>query len=135
MKKYYFVKQEDKMDCGIAALATIFLYYNKKYSFEQLKSIINYDRNMRTNLFQLYSIAIKLGFKANGMTLESIEAFKYIKLPCIGQIEIAKNTMHFIVIYKIEESLIIIADPANGLRIIPIKKFSNCFTGNVLIVY
>lgn len=135
MKKYCFIKQEDEKDCGIAAVATIFLYYNKKYSLKELKDIIRYDRNMRTNLFQLYSIAIKLGFKATGVILESIEDFNYIKLPCIGQIEIAQDIMHFIVIYKFEQNLITIADPANGLRIITIKNFLNCFTSKVLIIH
>ena len=39
------------------------------------------------------------------------------------------------VIYKIESNLITIADPANGLRIMPIKNFLNCFTGKVLIIH
>lgn len=135
MKEYCFVKQEDEKDCGIAALVTILMYYNKKYSIKELKDIIKYDRNMRTNLFQLYSIAINLGFNADGVILESIEALNSIKLPCIAQIEISENILHFIVIYKIESNLITIADPANGLRIMPIKNFLNCFTGKVLIIH
>lgn len=135
MKKCCFVKQEDKLDCGIASLATILLYYNKKYSLKQLKTIIRYNRHTRTNLFQLYSIAIKLGFKATGLILESIEAFNCIKLPCIGQIEISQDVLHFIVIYKMEQNFITIADPAKGLRIISIENFLNCFTGKILIIY
>lgn len=135
MKKYCCIKQEDERDCGIAALATILLYYNKIYSLSELKAIITYDRNKRTNLFQLYFIAVKLGFKATGVILESIEAFDYMKLPCIVQIEIAQDTVHFIVIYKIKENLITIADPAKGLRLISVKNFLNCFTGKALMIY
>lgn len=55
--------------------------------------------------------------------LESIEAFNYIKLPCIGQIEITQYVMHFIVIYKVEQNLITVADPAKGIRIISTRHF------------
>ncbi|PSM55492.1 hypothetical protein C4L39_22585 [Clostridium diolis] len=135
MNKYCFVEQEDKKDCGIAALATILMYHNKNYSVKKLKGIMKYDRTMRVNLFQLYDTAINLGFESKGVILESVEAFKYIKLPCIAQIEINKNSLHFIVLYEIKKNLITISDPSSVLKTILLQNFLDCFTGKILMIY
>lgn len=135
MKNYCYVKQEDSYDCGIAALATILLYYNDRHSLKDLKEIISYDSKKRTNLFQLYSIALKLGFQGTGMKLESLKDFNYVTLPCIAHLEFSKNFLHFIVIYKISENYITIFNPSYGLDIIKIEDFSRYFTGNILTIF
>jgi len=61
MNKYFYVRQEEDMDCGLASLATILLYYNKPYSLDYLKKMAEYNNKLGTNFFQLYSIAINLG--------------------------------------------------------------------------
>lgn len=48
MSKYFYVRQEEAMDCG---LATILLYYNKPYSLNHLKKW----QNATTNLEQIFS--------------------------------------------------------------------------------
>lgn len=135
MKKYDCVKQEDKYDCGIAALATILMYYNKIYSLKELKQIISYNSNHRTNLFQLYFIATKLGFKSEAVILQSFEDFDNIELPCIVQLKFSNDILHFVVVYRIEKNFIIIADPAIGLITIPVEMFNKFFTGIILMIY
>lgn len=135
MNKYFYVRQEEAMDCGLASLATILLYYNKPYSLDYLKKMAEYNNKLGTNFFQLYSIAIKLGFKATAIKLENIKILNDIKLPCIAQLRFSEETMHFVVIYKVKINAITIADPANGLRELSFKKFSNYFTNKVLLIY
>jgi len=135
MSKYFYIKQEDAMDCGLASLATILLYYNKPYSLNYLKELADYNNELGTNFFQLYNVAIKLGFKATAATLKSIKLLNDIKLPCIAQIQISTDDMHFVVIYEVKINTIIIADPSKGIRELPFEKFENCFTNKILLIY
>lgn len=135
MSKYFYVRQEEAMDCGLASLATILLYYSKPYSLDYLKEMAEFNNKLGTNFFQLYSIAIKLGFKATALTLSNTKILNDIKFPCIAQLRSSSETMHFVVIYEVKINSIIIADPAKGLRELSIERFSKCFTNKVLLIY
>ncbi len=135
MSKYFYVRQEEAMDCGLASLATILLYYNKPYSLDYLKEMAEYNNKLGTNFFQLYSIAIELGFKATALNLSNTKILNDIKLPCIAQLRSSTETMHFVVIYEVKINSIIIADPAKGLRELSFERFSKCFTNKVLLIY
>ncbi|ARC83151.1 peptidase C39 family protein [Clostridium argentinense CDC 2741] len=135
MSKYFYVRQEEAMDCGLASLATILLYYNKPYSLNHLKKMAKYNNKLGTNFFQLYSIAINLGFIATAVTLRNAKILNDVNLPCIAQLRFSTETMHFVVIYKVKRNVIIIADPAKGLRELSFKTFSKCFTNKVLLIH
>ncbi|MEG1285361.1 MAG: cysteine peptidase family C39 domain-containing protein [Romboutsia sp.] len=135
MSKYFCVRQEEAMDCGLASLSTILLYYNKPYSLDYLKKNAGYNDKLGTNFFHLYSIAINLGFKATALTLRNTKILTDIKLPCIAQLRFSTETMHFVVIYKVKRNIIIMADPAKGFRELSCKTFSKCFTNKVLLIY
>lgn len=135
MSKYFYVKQEESMDCGLASLATILLYYNKPYSLDYLKKLARYNNKLGTNFFQLYCIAIKLGFKATAVTIRNIKILNDIKLPCIAQLQFSIETKHFVVIYKIKANTIIIADPARGFLELSFKSFFSYFTNKILLIY
>lgn len=75
-----------------------------------------YNNKLGTNFFQLYSIAINLGFIATTVTLRNTKILNDVNLPCIAQLRFSTETMHFVVIYKVKRNVIIIADPAKGLR-------------------
>lgn len=134
MTKYYCVMQEDNYDCGIAALATILFYFNHNYTLEELKHLISYNPNTLTNFFQLHSLANQLGFNAIGYTLDSLDLFVKIELPCIAQISLLNDTLHFVVIFKINNNKVLISDPFYGLKTILTDNFSKYFTGNILVI-
>ena len=107
MKKYCSIKQEDKYDCGLAALTSIMLYYNKNYLIIELKALISYNPNDKTNLFQLHTLAKEYGFTSEGLFLESFKYLSHINLPCIAQLEIDTDVLHFVVIYEVEKILLL----------------------------
>ena len=72
MKKYFLVRQEDRMDCGIASLSAIFKFYGKTYSLVELKKFMNYDNRKGTTFCQLYDTAIFLNFFAEAHYVDSI---------------------------------------------------------------
>lgn len=135
MNKYFYIKQEDVMDCGIASLANILFYYKKIYSLNYLKEIAKYNNKVGSNFFQLYNTAIKLGFKSTAVVLKNIRMLNDIKLPCIAQIEITTIVMHFVVICEVKINTIIIIDPAKGFLELPFEKFENRFTNKILLIY
>ena len=134
MKNYYCVMQEDKYDCGIAALATILSYYNHNYKLKNLKHLMSYNPDALTNFFQLHSLSNRLGFNSTGYMLDSLDLFTEIELPCIAQLSYCKDILHFVVIFEISINEIVVADPSVGLKTVPINTFIRNFTGNILVI-
>ncbi len=133
MKPYPIIKQEDKMDCGVASLATMLLYYNQSYSLDYLKKIMDYNSRVGTTLLQLNNTAIKLHCSIEAIYIENINELKSRMLPCIAQITITDNVTHFVVIYKTNVHHLLIADPAYGLKYINRSKYKSVFTGYFLL--
>ena len=134
MERIVFVKQEEKNDSGIAALESILVYYGSYYPLKELKSVMSYNDEEGTKVLDLYLTASVLGFKSMVANLKSYEYMEAIKLPCIAKLRYEDNKIHFVVVYKILEDGMIIADPEKGIRKIFNKDFEEVFTGKVLIV-
>lgn len=134
MKKYYCIKQHDYKDCGCACLATICKTYGLKYPISKIREVAGTDKD-GTSALGVIKAAEKLGFSAKGIKANKPEdIFGEIPLPVIAHVVIDNTMLHYVVIHKISEKEIIIADPAKGIVKYKPIEFFNIWTGILIII-
>lgn len=135
LKKYPFVKQEGYKDCGLTSLLMIIKYYKGNVSIERLRDLTHTNKN-GTSAFNLVKASHELGFYSKGVR-GSLNDLKYVVLPCIAHVIINNSIKHFIVIYEInyDKEILIVADPAYGIKKISFSEFSSIWTGVLIIIY
>ena len=113
-----FVKQPDAMDCGPACLKMIAAFYKINFSIDSLRKRCYITRE-GVSFLGLSGAADSLGFKTIGVkiTLEMLE--ENVPLPCI----VHWKQKHFVVVHKIKNGKISVADPAMGLVSYPQEEF------------
>lgn len=104
-----FVKQPDAMDCGPACLKMIAGFYKKSFSFETIRKKCYITRE-GVSFLGLSEAADNLGFRTLGVKITFEMLADKIPLPCI----IHWRQKHFVVVYKIKNDKIWVADPAFG---------------------
>ena len=133
-RKYYCVKQHDYKDCGCACLATICKTYGLKYPISKIREVAGTDKE-GTSALGIIKASEKLGFSAKGVKANKPEdIFSGIPLPAIAHVVIDKTMLHYVVIHKINEKEIIVADPAKGVVKYSPNEFFNIWTGVLLIM-
>ncbi|OPD23704.1 bacteriocin ABC transporter ATPase [Clostridium botulinum] len=134
MRRYHCIKQHDYKDCGCACLATICKTYGLKYPISKIREISGTDKD-GTSALGLIKASEKLGFAAKGVRMNKDEdIYGNIPLPAIAHVVIDKTMLHYVVIYKITEKEIIIADPAKGIVKYTPQEFFEIWTGILLIM-
>lgn len=135
LKKYPFVKQEGYKDCGLTSLLMIIKYYKGNVSIERLRDLTHTNKN-GTSAFNLVKASHELGFYSKGVR-GSLNDLKSVVLPCIAHVIINNSIKHFIVIYEInyDKEILIVADPAYGIKKISFSEFSSIWTGVLIIIY
>lgn len=134
MKKYYCIKQHDYKDCGCACLSTICKSYGLKYPISKIREVAGTDKD-GTSALGVIKAAEKLGFSAKGVKANTPEdIFGEIPLPAIAHVVIDNTMLHYVVIHKISEKEIIVADPAKGIVKYKPIEFFNIWTGILIIL-
>ncbi|WP_057540060.1 peptidase domain-containing ABC transporter [Paraclostridium sordellii] len=134
LNRYYCIKQHDYKDCGCACLATICKTYGLKYPISKIREVAGTDKE-GTSALGIIKAAEKLGFSAKGVKANQPEdIFSEIPLPAIAHVVIDNTMLHYIVIHKISEKEIIIADPGKGIVKYDPADFFNIWTGILLIL-
>lgn len=134
MKKYYCIKQHDYKDCGCACLSTICKTYGLKYPISKIREVAGTDKE-GTSALGVIKAAEKLGFSAKGVKANKPEdIFGEIPLPAIAHVVIDNTMLHYVVIHKISEKEIIVADPAKGIVKYKPSDFFNIWTGILIIL-
>jgi ATP-binding cassette subfamily B protein len=105
-----FVKQPDAMDCGPSCLKMVAEFYGKKFSLESLRKKCYITRE-GVSFLGLSEAADAIGFKTIGVRIPFDLLCDNVPLPCI----VHWRQKHFIVVYKIKNDKIWVADPALGL--------------------
>jgi ATP-binding cassette subfamily B protein len=105
-----FVKQPDAMDCGPACLKMVAGFYKKNFSLETLRKKCFITRE-GVSFLGLSEAADSLGFRTIGVKITFDLLSENVPLPCI----VHWRQKHFVVVYKIKNDKIWIADPAVGL--------------------
>jgi ATP-binding cassette subfamily B protein len=120
IKSFPFYQQTNETNCGPACLRMIFKYYGKTYT-EQYLSEIAHVSDKGTTMLELFDAAESLGFKPEGWETDFQNLSENINLPCIAY----WKPNHFVVVYKIENSKIYVADPRDSLRVYDKNEFCN----------
>ena len=76
----------------------------------------------------------QLGFSAKGVKAQ-VEALSKIPLPAIAHVIVNKQLHHYVVLYKVEKSSVLVMDPGMGnLEKWSTEKFQEMWTGVLLLL-
>lgn len=128
IRPFPFIEQTGMMECGTTSLAMIFKYYGFYNVQRVLAQIANVDTE-GTNLYMLSHLATQFGFVAEGYEME-YDSLKEITLPCIAHY----NGTHFVVIYRVNDLNVWVADPSYGKDKYSRSEFEKKWNGVVLTV-
>ena len=121
MRAFPHYIQHDVMDCGPTCLRMVSAFYGKRYSLEGLreKSFITREG---VSMLGISEAAEKIGFRSICVQV-SYEKLKEAPLPCI----VHWNQQHFIVVYKLNDKHVWVADPGAGKLKYTKEEFCNCW--------
>ena len=122
-----FVKQPDAMDCGPACLKMVAEFYKMSFSLESLRKKCYITRE-GVSFLGLSEAADSLGFRTIGVKIPFEILNENVPLPCI----VHWRQRHFIVVYKIKDDKIWVADPAAGHMKFSREEFISAWASTVV---
>ncbi|MFW5980905.1 MAG: peptidase domain-containing ABC transporter, partial [Halanaerobiaceae bacterium] len=122
----------DETDCGAACIATIAKQYGLEMPVTKIRQIAGTDRK-GTNALGLVKAAEELGFNAKGVKGEPEDLQGDVPLPAIAHI-VRDNLQHYVVIHKITEDQIVVADPAKGIIKYEPEEFYEQWSGVLILL-
>ncbi|UKO97459.1 peptidase domain-containing ABC transporter [Nostoc sp. UHCC 0870] len=128
-KRYPYYAQQSASDCGCASLVMIGRYWGKQFSVNRLREMTNVGRS-GASLSAIAAAAESLGF-ASRPVKATLDKFAEQSLPAIAHWE----GNHFIVVYEITNTKVIVGDPAIGQRTLSRKEFAEGWTGYALLLH
>ena len=131
--RYTYVQQHDMTDCAAACLAMVCLHYKKETTITKLRDMMGTDLK-GTNLLGLSKCADKLGFTSQAVRVDKEGFLSEYTLPAIANILTKEGLSHFVVIFKITKTHVVVGDPAKDLIRMEIDEFYKSFTGAMLIL-
>lgn len=125
--KFHWLQQHDMMDCGAACLAMISRYYGKKINLATWRSLVHITRE-GASMLSLKKAAERVGFDSIGV-MSGYKALAELQVPMVALLQ-----YHFVVIYKVDENSIVVADPASQLKTLSKEEFLKEFSNNALLL-
>lgn len=120
------ILQTEVAECGLACLAMVASYHGHKTDLATLRH--KFPISLRgVTLQTLIEIADKLDFACRPLRLE-LDELDQLQTPTI----LHWDMNHFVVLKRVTPNYIIIHDPAQGIRKVPLKEVSDHFTGIAL---
>ena len=119
-KSFPFTHQHDAMDCGPACIKMIAEHYGRHYTMETLRQKCHISRE-GVSLLGISEAAESIGFKTIGVHLSFEQLKNDAPMPCI----VHWKQKHFVVVYKIRQDYVYVADPAHGLVKFRTQEFLN----------
>lgn len=132
MRRYAYVEQHSEEDCGAACVATVARHYGKKVSMALVRQLVG-TGHQGTTLLGLRRGADELGFNCRALRTDVDETFfrdvDQIDLPAI----LHWKGNHWVVLHAVERDVVVIADPAVGVRRLPYDEFLEDWGDGVLL--
>ena len=122
--KYPHYIQHDHMDCGPTCIRMVAKYYECEVSIEKLR-VLSETTKEGTNLMSLSEAAEKIGFRTLAVKINFNQLKEDVLLPCI----VHWKSNHFVVVYKISQNKVVIADPGCGLITFTVDEFIKLWIG------
>jgi len=110
LRKPPAIRQQSSMDCGAACLSTVCAYYGKRIDLNRMRDLARVGHS-GASMLHLIQAAETLGFETIPM-LATWEHLQHNKLPAI----VNWRGFHWIVVYKVMDDAVLVADPAQGLQ-------------------
>ena len=134
MNRRVIVKQNGFKDCGPSCLLSIMKYYGLEASHEEVTYLLK-TTNEGTNAFNIINGAKSFGFDGYGIKCTYEEIINnQIKLPIICHV-LKNNMYHFIVIYEVKKSYLVVMDPSSNITKLSYDDFKNMYLGVSLVIY
>ena len=132
-KKYYSVLQRDETDCGPACVLTVAKQYKSNFSVAKLRDVMGTDKN-GTNIVGILKGLEYSGFDSKAVKVEDRKIDNSVSFPLIAHIQTKENLLHYVVVHNITKKSIIISDPAIGIKKYTHEKFSEIWTGILILI-
>ncbi len=134
INKFPCIKQQDMRDCGPACLATICKNFGLKIPVSKIRELTETDLE-GTSVYGMIQAAQKLGFQSEAVrTSNKQELFDHLQTPLIAHIITDKMILHFVVIHKITNNYIIVADPEKGIMRYKPNDFFKLWSGVLILL-
>lgn len=122
MAKFPHIKQRDQMDCGPTCLKMITKYYGKNFSLPFLRENC-YIGKQGVSLLGIATAAEKIGLRTLAVQIDIDTVIEERPVPFIAH----WNQNHFVVVYKITNKKVFVADPASQLLEYSHKEFKKAW--------
>jgi len=126
-KKYFWFRQHDMMDCGAACLSMISFFYGRKVNIPTWRSLVHITRE-GASMLSLKKAAERVGFDSIGV-MTGYKALQSLQMPCIALLQ-----YHYVVLYKVDDEGVWMADPASQLKRVKKEDFLKEFSNNCLLL-
>ncbi|MFM1843671.1 MAG: transporter ATP-binding protein [Cyanobacteriota bacterium] len=125
---YPFIEQQSAADCGAACLAMLSQYWGKRLSLNFLRTLTGVGRSGAT-LKNLARAAESIGYQARPVRA-SLNRLMDQKNPWIAHWQ----GDHYVLVYGVRGDRLLVADPAQGKRLMPSQEFVAGWTGYALLL-
>jgi ATP-binding cassette, subfamily C, bacteriocin exporter len=133
MSQNIHIKQHDITDCGAACLSSVSAHYGLSFPIARIRQYACTDKQ-GTNILGMIEAATKLGFTAKGVR-GTFDSLSKIPLPAIAHILVKEELQHFVVLYKVTKTQVIVMDPSDGkMSSIPNEDFKKRWTGVLILL-
>lgn len=110
------------MDCGPACLKMVARHYGRTFSMNELREKCRTKKN-GSNMLGISDAAESIGFRTVGLKVSYDKLADNAQMPCI----VHWNQKHFVVVYRISDGKVTVADPATGVLTYSKSDFLKCW--------
>jgi hypothetical protein len=135
------VPQTEDFSCGAAALATILHHYYGTSVMERdaLKGMLKEGdkekiQRVGFSLLDMQKLAHSLQYKAEGYRIVDVNQLKKLTIPVITLIETSGGYSHFVVVRRVTDKYVYIADPSWGNRRMSLEAFQQVWNQTILAI-
>lgn len=128
IRRFPHVYQLDEMDCGAACLAMICRHFGRAVGISHIRQVVHTSTDGTT------LAGITRGAEELGLSARSVRASKSrlddLPLPAVAH----WKGNHWVVVYRVGDEHVRVADPATGLRRVPREEFVEHWSGYTSVV-
>lgn len=133
------VRQQFDFSCGSAALATLLTHHygrptSEADAFSVMWAVGDQDRirKLGFSLLEMKRYLEAKGMRADGFKM-TIERVRDVGVPGVALIN-EGGYRHFVVVKGIARDKVLVGDPARGLRMMSLKRFSRMWDGTIMFI-
>lgn len=108
-------------------------HYGLSISISKIREVAGTDLH-GTNIKGLLAAADSLDFDTKGVKATSVNALQEIPLPAIAHVTLDGGLLHYVVIHKVKNGKIYVADPAQGLVTYTLADFCQIWQGILVLL-